>query len=709
MFKSVTLEVSLKPFKQTDEAYIRKVCRGILEQWRPLLKNRESISLMFWTGDGSEILDYDGDLSKSFEWAYFIGTANLPLRKEEESPAISLHHRTRHYMKNPPVMTYAILKNIIATFKEEGKKMYPNSVIRVGETFDIGPEFAISDFKYNRHKEITNNKKIDRFGFIESVAVLNADDRKYAAYPNGIPQDTPFATFLGAQTKAFFKDMGFDYLWLSNGLGFSADPWDLTGKIFDGEKFYPEKLKDTSDKVFDFWRLFREACPDIRVETRGTNNSVGIDYATDGVALYDIYNGGFNFLPPPNSPWAALDGNYGLELMGHMTRICNVPENEFLFRFYVHDPWWMNSPWYDRYEGFPTDIYLPMALARLDEKGKVQTATHLNILTVDNCLGDLPDACANEPIPHILKAEKDAADEPSFLVWVYPMKEYTTASSECALREMYKGDTYIMEAISNGFPLNSVVSTDNFLKHSNDLYKGRILVAPVIDNDEVAAKLQAFVNGGGKLLLYGTAEVLQGCTLTGETITRLDVEEDAEKARESLRDYGYDIRFERKEGSQKLPVWSMIRSDNGNFFSVYNPDTTTETWFKFPLGAPLLLGGETEIKDGFSKYRFTRCEHRECRVFVQQVDGVLSMREEYPSSGKYRRRIRVDGLKDATVYYFPEAYTKDFVTVTKTAPPWTPEEEEGWTPIVDETFGKGFKAEHQNGNISFLMPFENPI
>ena len=46
--------------------------------------------------------------------------------------------------------------------------------------------------------------------------------------------------------------MGFDYLWLSNGLGFSSNPWKKTGKIFDGEKFHPEKLDSTSKKVFDF-------------------------------------------------------------------------------------------------------------------------------------------------------------------------------------------------------------------------------------------------------------------------------------------------------------------------------------------------------------------------------------------------------------------------------------------------------------------------
>ena len=93
MFNAITLEVSLKPFKQTDEAFIRETCREIFEQWKPLLKNREEISIMLWVGDGSEILEYDGDLSKTFEWAYFIGTANLDLATNEDDAALSLHEK----------------------------------------------------------------------------------------------------------------------------------------------------------------------------------------------------------------------------------------------------------------------------------------------------------------------------------------------------------------------------------------------------------------------------------------------------------------------------------------------------------------------------------------------------------------------------------------------------------------------------------------
>ena len=204
MFNTITLEMSLKPFKKTDDEYIRNVCREVFEDWRPLLKNRDKISIMLWVADGSEILDYTGDIDKSFEWAYFIGNANKPLLGKDGPSYVNLHRWAQKYMENPPIMTYRILKKIIEYIKDEGKKHFPASEILVGETFDIGPEFAISDFKYKRHNEVCKGNCCDNFGFVDCTALLNGDDYPYAAFPDGIPQNTPMGIFLGKQVQAFF-------------------------------------------------------------------------------------------------------------------------------------------------------------------------------------------------------------------------------------------------------------------------------------------------------------------------------------------------------------------------------------------------------------------------------------------------------------------------------------------------------------------------
>ena len=76
MFEHITLEMSLKPFKQTDSAYIRSVCDKVFEQWKPLVKDAKTVSVMLWCADGSELLDYRGNEEDSFEWCRFWGGAN---------------------------------------------------------------------------------------------------------------------------------------------------------------------------------------------------------------------------------------------------------------------------------------------------------------------------------------------------------------------------------------------------------------------------------------------------------------------------------------------------------------------------------------------------------------------------------------------------------------------------------------------------------
>ncbi|MBE6769862.1 MAG: hypothetical protein E7548_03805 [Ruminococcaceae bacterium] len=703
MYKQVTLEVSLKPFKETSDAYIKSVCRKIFSQWQGLLKDCQTISIMLWAADGSEILDYAGKLDDEFQWACYIGNANLPLNTTGDD-SISPHTYKYLYMENPPKMTYGILKKIVATLKAEGKKAFPDKNILVGHTFDIGPEFAISDFKYNRHKEICTGTKLDRLGFVDCTATLNADNRCYAAFKNGIPEGTPIGLFLGKQTSAFLKDMGMDFIWLSNGFGFSADPWSLNGKVFDGEKFYPEKLKETREKVFEFWKFFKAGCPDFPIRTRGTNNTVGIDYATDAVPIYDIYNGDFGIDPPPNSPWAALNDNYGLEIMGHMTRICQLPGDGFLFRYYIHDPWWANSPWYDRYGGQPMDIYLPCAVSRIDENGRVQTADNLSLLTIDNSFGALPDSCVNEPLPHLIKAKKDAGDAPAPLVLIYPFREYSTSLDESLITEMYYGDNYICEAINNSLPLNCVTSTDNFLLQDLSVYSASVLISPVPENPKLKEKLKVYCENGGKVIFYGSKERLT--EISDIKAQFVDFKDSPTKIRQCLKKFGIEIDFKIYDETKKTTTMTIAKNDNSLVFSTYNETTALDTYLKFPLGAPIFTGRSAIIENGKARYNFSVSEHLECRAFVQQESGVVTLKEKHPCSKKFRRRLQITGLKDATVCFFAEDYCKqDLFVGREEAMDFDPVEFRGFKIIQDE-HGTYYKGEHISGNITFSMPFK---
>lgn len=274
MYKSITLEVSLKPFRETTDEYIRNVCEGIFNQWKGLVKTAEVVKVLMWTADGSELLDYRGNLDDKFEWAYMIGGANPrgDYPRDLDPKGVTLYSTCYKYMENPPVMTYTILKKIVEELKRAGEMILPDKKIMVGTTLDVGPEFAKSDFKYNRHTEILKGKMMGHPTMICAYEKLKGDTVAYASYPDGIPDGTPFGTFFGKQATAFMKDVGFDYIWFSNGLGFGREPWSTTGAVFDGEHFDADVLGEIRDDVCEFWKLFRNECP-YPVETRGTNMS----------------------------------------------------------------------------------------------------------------------------------------------------------------------------------------------------------------------------------------------------------------------------------------------------------------------------------------------------------------------------------------------------------------------------------------------------
>lgn len=510
-FNNITIEMSLKPFKENTPEYIRNVCRIAFEQWKPLLNHADTVSVLLWTSDGSEILEYSGELTQELEWAKYAGNPNASHPVNSGPKELTLHQRAYTYLDNPPSFTYGNLKNIIQIIKEEGRKV-TGKVIRVGETFDPGPEFAISKFKYKLHPEICMAHTMGATSFVCCYATLNADTLSYAAYPKGIPEGTVFGTFFGQQSQIFLKEMGFDYLWLSNGFGFGLEPWNTVGAIFDGKNFNNERIGEIHDKIINFWVAFRKECPDIPVETRGTNLSTGIDLARDGVDLKSIYNGGYNILPPPNSPWAALNGDFGLELVGYMSHIAEIPDERYMFRYYTHDPWWVNSPWLDRYGRQPHDIYLPMSVSRINSQGKVCLPTTLTFLSIDNTYGDMPEQVPEEVIPHILQGRRFSPDQAGPIVWLYPFDEYHqwAFNNSENLPEVFYGDWFIRQALNEGFPINTVTTTTIFSglmsKHDSSL-KGSILVSIVPEKGSVLEKdLINFVKNGGNLIVYGPVQ-----------------------------------------------------------------------------------------------------------------------------------------------------------------------------------------------------------
>jgi len=751
--KTLTLEISLKPFYTLDDDATRAVCRAALRQWDALARHAESLSILLWSADGSEILDYAGDLDAPMEWARFVGNANPHMPVPADPEQKSLHARNYLYRPDARPITYRRLAAIVRAWRATAAEI--SRTIQVGATFDPGGEFAPSKFKYERHREICLSNTMGKASFVCCYATLHADRQRYAGFPEGIPENTSLATFLGRQFSHFAHDLGFDFLWLSNGFGFGLETWKTIGPLFDGRAFHPERAAELSERILNFWRDFRRECPALAVRTRGTNLGTGTDLASDATPLRELYSGGFNFSPPPNSPWAAINGDFGIELAGYLSRIAELPLGaDFPYRFYLHDPWWLNSPWIDRYEGQPHDIYLPLSVGRVTAEGKLQTPDDLLLLTIDDSHGAMPDRVPNESTPHLLRGWRERPDQPGPLTWLYPFDELHDAlhAATPAPARLFHTDWFAREALNDGVPLNTIVSTrafDALGARAAEVLAGRILISPTPLAPSGEARLLAWIESGGSLLLYGpldhapTLRARLGLTATAPLDGRFEIASNAialdrfssaaptayihravmsggaltetpldsasciatarqgehvralaaefttpsgarvswlrgplpldvsaeehlpkpdspdstfpftELLRQTLAAHGWRFGVAAVERTQRHPVVTLHRQDNGWFFSGYTPDTTVELSLRTPFGAPLLLGAEAMLQSGVAHYRLPRAWRHECRVFIEQTAGTAAAVEACPAQVGVTRRLWLRGLRNATVRFFP--------------------------------------------------------
>ena len=368
-------------------------------------------------------------------------------------------------------------------------------------------------------------------------------DLSYAAYPDGIPDNTPFGEFFWRQSRAFTSTLGFDYIWLSNGFGFSHFGWSALGENFDGRQFARVDYGQVSARILDFWQHYRRECPDLPVDVRGTNSSTGIDLASDCVPLTDIYAGDFLRAPAPNYPSGALNEDFGLEMVGYMTRIARLPGDHFPFRYYPNDPWFWQNPWWDLYQREPFDIYCPLSTGRLNGRGQIENPQVVEFLTIDTEKGDLDERCALEVIPHIRRAIDDFPDRTGLLTWVYPFAEYHQLAADRPERLdlPYFGDWFARSGINAGLPLNTVLSTDDFpevVANHPEALADTILFSPVpfLAGDWEEALIQ-HIHSGGRALLYGpldpTSPIVRqllnletGEGIEGECSLHLDLEPD---------------------------------------------------------------------------------------------------------------------------------------------------------------------------------------
>lgn len=510
----VGLETSFKPFDGWGEAELERVCEVMFDQWSALIDVAESTAVLLWIADGSEILEWQGNLDQTVAWASSVGFSNTAADPYGHNVTAAM--TAVPYREIVPELTYADIRRVVAALKRVGERM-TGKPVTVGATFDAGPEFSHSEFKYFRHPEIVARGEKAGLGklihMVRAGSVLSADPTPYASYPEGVSAGTTFGEFLGRQSQSYLQAMEFDYLWLSNGFGFSSFSWTPLGETFDGDAFRPEAAEGASAGTLQFWQDFLSECH-YPLEVRGTNFTTGIDIGGDAVPASEIYALGRFRNPPPNSPWGPLNEDFGIELSGYLSRISRLPAEGYLFRFYVNDPWFWQNPWWDFYNREPFDIYLPLSVSRLDSSGSMQTASDVQFLAIDTESGVLDPRAGREVTTHVLRALESRPDQSGPIVWLYPFDEYhdDLRDDPATIANPYFEDWYLTAAINAGLPLNTVVSTaDLTAAIDSGALAGRVIVAPTRAlTDAAVAALGDVLERGASLVAYGSIERAEG-------------------------------------------------------------------------------------------------------------------------------------------------------------------------------------------------------
>jgi len=657
--KRATLEMSLKPFKSLEQSAIEEVCTEALRQWQPLIGMAESASLLLWVSDGSEILTWNGHLEDEFEWARYIGFANEEMFTHVEDKTDP--HVARLYMEHPVRFTYSDLRRVVDTFKRIAAERF-HVRLEVGVPFDAGPEFAYSDFKYKDHPEINRAElggayvalKAD-YTVVCPWSTLKADTAAYAAYPDGIPEGTPFGEFLGRQCASFLPAIGFDYIWFSNGFALSYFPWTYLGANYNGTDFPRADYTELSSKVMSFWDLFKRECPGVRTEVRGTNYGTGMDLAKDYIPMLELYEKKYLDFPPPNSPWGALNYDFGLELTGYMSRIAELPGETYPYRFYVNDPWFWQNPWWDYYDHEPHDIYGPLSVSRINADGAVEMPGIVEILTIDTEKGELWGDGPAEVIPHLQKAFHEAPDEPGLITWLYPFRELheTLQADNAASGSVFFHDWFVRCAINHGFPLNTVLGTDTFRAMSTEarrkLNDTILFVSTMWLDDARIAELADIVRGGGKVLLYGDVrqpalqELLNlqsagGLGLEGDFALKLSFEEDnvhGDKGDRKLR-HRVDI------GDGTLNVTLRNKADTGTRVGAVAVQDGEERIFALSRSLSEWNGGRIGWVRGSLPFDQAGVTHLPVRQADEWMDTSILLRYMLQDFGLLMKQVKQD-------------------------------------------------------------------
>lgn len=508
-WRRLVLETTPKPFFAVPGQSFDQTANRLMEVWTPLIRRSRRFAILLFIGDGNEVFEWSGSLDQPLEWAKYIGFCNLGAVPDlyfknwyDNRPGVP-------FRDDLPVACYADLKAIIDALKSASRTAF-GQPCEIGVAIDPGPEFSTSRFKYVDHPEVlvdyTPDGPRSSMRFVDTTKTLKPDTRTYAAFPSGIDKPTTFGTFFGKQFASFRQTFGIDYIWFSNGLGYSPFAWSTYGHLFHAGRFWPDLASDVAGAVIPFWTDFRQANPDVPIEVRGTDSSVGHDLSVHGASHRDIQVAGKLDAEPCNLPVLRAE-LLAKEVMVYLTRLAGAPGDRVIYRNYLNDPWFPHDPWEHIYDREPFEIYTALSCSRLRADGSMLTPTDLHILSIDSEQGELSENQANEVIPHYLRGLREPATHPGAATWVYPFATFDTylQKQPGSLAQAFFHDHLIWRSIEGGLPLNTVVHESDFVSliEAGCLPRSVYLVPVIPGFETVLIAAMQHARMGGEVIFVG--------------------------------------------------------------------------------------------------------------------------------------------------------------------------------------------------------------
>lgn len=247
-----------------------------------------ALTVVFATGNGDHILNYRGEsgIGDRFDWARYNCFAQSDAGPDTVARSHNREWLTRvreggersfnPYSAGPMVimseqtLDYTRLAALYESFRAESRKR--GLVLTLLEYLEPGPEFCRSEWKQNRHPEVSAGEANAGGhivpGVIDVTLPLQADDHHYAAYPAGFPEGTIAGDFVAKQTGEFIRAFALDGVLLGNQFG-------LTG--FWDPKNAPPLTPERSAGIARFFAAMRTELGDSKLYWMDTYWSVDVE------------------------------------------------------------------------------------------------------------------------------------------------------------------------------------------------------------------------------------------------------------------------------------------------------------------------------------------------------------------------------------------------------------------------------------------------